>query len=329
MALQTSEPRRYARLMSVAGQRGSRVVDNDEMCTMIDSSDEWIRQRTGIAERRWTAEGETPLTLSVEASRKAIERAGLTAADIDTVIVSTICHFRQTPALACELAAALGMDSPAAFDISAACAGYCYALTTAEALVRAGTATHVLIVGVEALSHMLDTSDRGTAFLFSDGAGASVVGPSDEPAIGPAVWGSDPSQSEVIITDDWADLAEGAEAPYIHMDGAKVFRWATTFIADRTKDVMDAAGISPDELEVFIPHQANNRITDSMLRHLKLPSDVVVSRDIMQMGNSSAASVPLAMEALLESGEARSGQTALVIGFGAGLVFAGQVVTLP
>ena len=328
MALRTPEPRQFSRVMSVAGARGSRVVDNAEMCTMIDSSDEWIRQRTGIVERRWTGEGEDELTLAIDASRTAIERAGLTPDQVDAVLVASISWSQQTPSMAAMVAHGLGMAQPAVMDVSAACAGYCYGLGLADAMVRAGTATHVLVVGAEAMSHVLDKSDRGTAFLFSDGAGASVVGPSDVPGISPTEWGSDPSQAEVITIDDWGQLESG-QVPYIRMDGAKVFRWATTFIAERTREVLRAAGLEPQELDAFIPHQANNRITDSMLRLLRLPDTVTVARDITHMGNSSAASVPLAMDALLSSGEARSGQTALLIGFGAGLAYAGQVITLP
>ena len=217
-----------------------------------------------------------------------------------------------------------------AFDISAACAGYCYGIGIAESLVRSGAATNVLVIGVETLSRMVNFEDRSTAFLFSDGAGATVIGPSDEPALGPIIWGSDGSQALTIQIEDWSKVTDPKQRlPLISMDGRTVFRWATTYIADKTRQAIEAAGITTDDLNVFIPHQANNRITDSMLRHLKLPENVVVSRDIRHMGNSSAASIPLAMEALLESGEAATGQTALIIGFGAGLVFAGQVVVLP
>ena len=328
-SLLTSQGATHARLMSVAGYRGSRVVDNEEMCTYIDSSDEWIRQRTGITERRWATDEETPLFMAVQAARKALQRAHLTANQISAVVVSTVSHFQQTPSLACQVADALGCGSPAAFDISAACAGFCYGVGVAESLVRAGSAQYVLVIGVEALSKFTDLSDRSTAFLFSDGAGAAVVGPSDTPKIGPVVWGSDPSQSEVIEIGDWREHNSEEPGPFIVMEGNKVFRWATTFIADKAREALRVAGLAPDELDCFIPHQANNRITDSMLRHLKLPESVVVSRDIVTMGNSSAASVPLAIEALMESGQAKSGDTALIIGFGAGLVFAGQVIVLP
>ncbi len=329
MSIRTSQGPQFARIMSVGGSRGSRVVDNAEMCTMIDSSDEWIQQRTGIRERRWVADGETALSLGSAAARTAIERAGLEPNDIDAILVSTVSHYMQTPSMAAVIANELGMTAPAAVDLSAACAGFCYGVGMADSMVRTGSATYVLVLGVEVLSDYIDIKDRSTAFLFGDGAGAVVVGPSDSPAIGPTLWGSDPTQHEVITIDDWREERPDGEGPFLHMEGRQVFKWATTFIAGKAREALDAAQVSPEELDVFIPHQANNRITDSMLRHLKLPASVVVARDIVGMGNSSAASVPLAMEALLESGDATSGQTALMIGFGAGLVFAGQTVLLP
>ena len=328
MTIKSSQGSKFARIMSVGGARGGRVVDNAEMCTMIDSTDEWITQRTGIKERRWVTEDQDARSLATEAATKAIERAGILSSEIDGIIVSTVSHFQQTPSLACIVAADLGLAEPAAFDISAACAGFSYGVGTAEAMVRAGQAKRVLVIGVEILSSFIDISDRSTAFLFSDGAGAVIVEGSDKPGLGPVVWGSTPEDHEVIQIDDWRE-DHGGEKPYIHMNGRQVFRWATTFIAKKALEALEASGLTPEELDVFIPHQANNRITDSMLRHLKLPEDIVVSRDIVNMGNSSAASIPLAMEALLTSGEATSGQTALIIGFGAGLAYSGQVVVLP
>lgn len=327
MPLKSSTGAQYARIMSVGAARGSRVVTNEEMCTIIDSTDEWITQRTGIKERRWAADHEDAESLALEAATKAISRAGLEPGQVDAIIVSTVSHFQQTPSLATIMAAKLGLEAPAAFDVSAACAGFCYGVSLAESMVRAGSATHVLVLGAETLSRYTDFSDRSTAFLFSDGAGAVVVGPSDVPAIGPTVWGSKPEAHEVIEIDDWRTAGE--QGPKIHMEGREVFKWATTAIVKKAVEALEVSGLAPEELDCFIPHQANNRITDSMLRHLKLPENVVVARDIIQMGNSSAASIPLAMETLLESGEAKSGDTALIIGFGAGLVFAGQTIVLP
>lgn len=320
----------YARILSVGAAVPSRVLDNEQMVQFIDSSDEWIRQRTGIRERRWIAEDESLESLCLAAARQAIERAGLAASDIDGLLLATVSHYHQTPALAPQLATALGMVDAVAYDISAACAGFCYGLAQAEALVRAGQARHVLVIGAETLSRMTDVTDRGTAFLFADGAGAVVVGPSQTNGIGPVVWGSDGAQAGAIWqTANWEDAVAQSTWPSLGMDGRAVFKWATGFIAQAASKCLEESGITPDQLDVFIPHQANNRITDTLLRYLKLPETVVVARTIQGYGNNSAASVPIAMDALLSSGEAKSGQTALLIGFGAGLVYAGQVVTLP
>ncbi|MFZ1411481.1 MAG: beta-ketoacyl-ACP synthase III [Micropruina sp.] len=320
----------FARILSIAGYTPSRVVDNHEMTNYIETSDEWIQQRTGIIERRWVGEGEDLEQMSFAAGKLAIERSGIAAADIDAVIVATVSYFHQTPSLAAILAHKLGTNGAAAFDISAACAGFCYGVAQADALVRSGAARYVLVIGSEELSRMTNLNDRGTAFIFADGAGAAVIGPSETNGIGPVVWGSDGGQAGAIYqTADWPTAVENADWPYLGMNGRDVFKWATGFIAEAAKATLEAAGVSPEDLDVFIPHQANNRITDAMLRSLKLPEHVVVARTIKTLGNNSAASVPMAMDAVLASGEARSGQTALIIGFGAGLVYAGQVVTLP
>jgi 3-oxoacyl-[acyl-carrier-protein] synthase-3 len=319
-----------SRIAGVGSFLPRRIVTNEEMCTMIDSTDEWIQQRTGIVERHWASEDEPLSYMIAEASRKAIESSGVNSDDIDAVIVASVTHLKATPALAPMLAHELGLKDPAAYDISAACAGFCYALAQADALIRTGAANSVLIVGAERLSDLTDKTDRSTAFLFADGAGAAVVVPSDTPGVGPVVWGSDGSQADVITqTADFRDAVPTGQMPTLYMDGKPVFRWATTFIADAAKDILKQTGLEPEQLDVFIPHQANNRITDSMLRHLKLPEHIVVARSIKHIGNTSAASVPIAMDELLTSGEAKSGQTALIIGFGAGLVYAGQVVVLP
>ena len=327
IAASTGSP--FAKVMSVASYVPSRVVDNAEMCTYIDSSDEWIQQRTGIAERRWAGEGETVETMALGAAKLAVERAGIEASDIGAVIVSTVTYYHQTPSLAAKLAHQLGTNG-AAFDISAACAGFCYGLGQAESLVRSGAARYVVVIGVEELSRFTDVHDRSTAFLFADGAGAAVVGPSETNGIGPVVWGSDGDQADVIfMTSDLIESGRAGTPSLLHMQGQPVFRWATGFIADAAKRALAAAGLTPDQLDVFAPHQANNRITDAMLRHLKLPATVKVARTIKHYGNNSAASIPMALDSMLASGEAKSGDTALIIGFGAGLVYAGQVIVLP
>jgi 3-oxoacyl-[acyl-carrier-protein] synthase-3 len=256
--------------------------------------------------------------------------------------VATVSHFKQTPAIATEIAHRIGAGKPPAFDISAGCAGFTYGLTLAKSMVVDGTARHVLVIGVERLSDLTDKEDRATAFLFGDGAGAVIVGPSQEPAIGPTVWGSEGDKSGTITqTVSWDrfrggdvselphDSAGEVKFPAITQEGQAVFRWAVFEMAKVAQEALDAAGITAEQLDAFIPHQANMRIIDSMIKALKLPDHVAVARDIETTGNTSAASIPLAMERLLATGEAKSGDTALVIGFGAGLVYAATVVTLP
>lgn len=321
----------YARILGVGGYRPTRVVPNEVILETIDSSDEWIRSRSGIETRHWANDEETVAAMSVEASGKAIADAGITAEQIGAVVVSTVSHFRQTPAVATEIADKLGTNKAAAFDISAGCAGFGYGLTLAKGMVVEGSAEYVLVIGVERLSDLTDLEDRATAFLFGDGAGAVVVGPSKEPAIGPTVWGSEGDKSETIKqTVPWTEYdSSTGKFPAITQEGQAVFRWAVFEMAKVAKEALDAAGVSADELDVFIPHQANERIIDSMVKTLKLPETVTVARDVRTTGNTSAASIPLAMERLLATGEAKSGDTALVIGFGAGLVYAATVVTLP
>jgi 3-oxoacyl-[acyl-carrier-protein] synthase-3 len=320
----------YARILGVGGYRPIRVVPNEVILETIDSSDEWIRSRSGIETRHWANDEETVAAMSVEASGKAIADAGISAEQIGGVIVSTVSHFKQTPAVATEIADKLGTNKAAAFDISAGCAGFGYGLTLAKGMIVEGSAEYVLVIGVERLSDLTDLEDRATAFLFGDGAGAVVVGPSTEPAIGPTVWGSEGDKSETIKqTVPWTEYDSTGKFPAITQEGQAVFRWAVFEMAKVAQQALDAAGITPDDLDVFIPHQANERIIDSMVKTLKLPEHVTVARDVRTTGNTSAASIPLAMERLLATGEAKSGDTALVIGFGAGLVYAATVVTLP
>lgn len=320
----------YARILGVGGYRPTRVVPNEVILETIDSSDEWIRSRSGIQTRHWANAEETVAAMSIEASGKAIADAGISAEQIGGVIVSTVSHFKQTPAVATEIADKLGTNKAAAFDISAGCAGFGYGLTLAKGMIVEGSAEYVLVIGVERLSDLTDLEDRATAFLFGDGAGAVVVGPSKEPAIGPTVWGSEGDKSETIKqTVAWTEYDSSGKFPAITQEGQAVFRWAVFEMAKVAQQALDAAGIAPSELDVFIPHQANERIIDSMVKTLKLPEHVTVARDVRTTGNTSAASIPLAMERLLATGEAKSGDTALVIGFGAGLVYAATVVTLP
>lgn len=326
----------HAAIVGVGAYRASRVVPNADIVEAIDSTDEWIQQRSGIRARRFAEPWETVQLMSVSAARQALERAGLTAQDVDCVIVATVSHLLQTPAVATAVAHELGTNKAAAFDISAACAGFCHGVSMAADFIRGGSATTALVIGVERLSDITDMDDRGTAFIFSDGAGAVVVTGSDHAGVGPVVWGSDGEQFDLIRQrEDWRDVVGSTEKPgsgvipHLTMQGNKVFRWASFTMAKIALEALDKAGISPEELDVFVPHQANMRIIDAMARSMKLPESVVIARDVADQGNSSAASVPLALNRLIEEGQAKSGDTALLIAFGAGLAYAAQVVTLP
>ncbi|NLU71650.1 ketoacyl-ACP synthase III [Streptomyces sp. HNM0575] len=322
----------YSRILGVGGYRPIRVVPNEEILKHIDSSDEWIRSRSGIATRHWAGPDETVAEMTLEAAGKAVADAGISPQQVGAVIISTVSHFKQTPSIATEIADRMGAGKAAAFDINAGCAGFGYGLTLAKGMIAEGSAEYVLVVGAERLSDLTDLTDRSTAFLFGDGAGAVIVGPSEEPGIGPSIWGSEGDKSDVISqTVPWDAYREGGveKFPAIRQEGQAVFRWAVYEMAKVAQQALDAAGITPEELDVFIPHQANMRIIDSMVKTLKLPEHVTVARDVETTGNTSAASIPLAMERLLATGRAKSGDTALVIGFGAGLVYAATVVTLP
>ncbi|RLV49023.1 ketoacyl-ACP synthase III [Nocardioides mangrovicus] len=325
---------RYSGILGLGSYRPSRVVPNSEVVGGIDSSDEWIQQRSGIVERRWATEDETVQSMSVAASRDAIERAGIAAAQIDCVIVATVSHMMQTPAVATLIAHELGTDKAAAFDVSAACAGFCHGLALASDMVRAGSAKYALVIGVERLSEQTDPTDRGTAFIFADGAGAVVVGPTEEQGIGPVVWGSDGAQYDLIRSrQDWREVLAAEKAdqqlPHLQMQGSAVFRWAVYEMAKVAAETLDRSGITVDDLDLFVPHQANMRITDAMAKSLKLPAHVKIARDIARQGNTSAASIPLALQAMYDDGEAHSGDLALMIAFGAGLAYAAQVVRVP
>ncbi|HEX4687698.1 MAG TPA: beta-ketoacyl-ACP synthase III [Nocardioides sp.] len=332
VTLATDSGSTYAAVLGLGSYRPSRVIPNADIVDAIDSSDEWIQQRSGIKQRRFANEDETVQMMSVAAARKAIDRAGIAPEQLDCVIVATVTHLLQTPAVATAIAYELGTDQAAAFDISAACAGFCHGLALADQMVRGGGARYVLVIGVERLSDLTDMADRSTAFIFADGAGAAIVGPSDTPGIGPVVWGSDGEQFDLIRQkEDWRDIIamERPVLPYLTMQGNPVFRWASFTMAKVAQQALDKAGISPDDLDVFVPHQANMRIIDAMARAMKLPERVAIARDIAEQGNTSAASIPLALDRMIEEGQAKSGDIALLIAFGAGLAYAAQVITVP
>ena len=322
----------HSRIYSLGAARGDVVVPNDDLVGPIDSSDEWIRQRTGIIERRRASEKLDAVDLAEAASKEAIEKAGIKPSDIDAVIVATISNTVQTPSLASLLCDRIGATPAPAYDVSAACAGYTYGIAQADALIRGGIAKYVLVVGAEKLSDFAKPTDRSISFLLGDGAGAAVVGPSDEPGIGPTVWGSDGSKWGSVGMDrplkEAFDDPEG-EFPTLRQDGQTVFRWAVWEMAKVAKEAVEKSGLQPEDLTAFVPHQANMRIIDEFAKQLGLPESVLVARDIQTTGNTSAASIPLAMHRLLEEHPEASGGYALEIGFGAGLVFGAQIVRMP
>ena len=321
----------YTRIYSVGAARGENSVPNDDLVGPIDSSDEWIRQRTGIITRTRAVPETSAIELSADAAKEAVERSGIDPAEIDLVIVATISNPKQTPSVAAIVADRIGATPAAAYDMNAACAGYAYAVAQADALIRAGAARHAVVIGAEKLSDVVDPTDRSISFLLGDGAGAVVIGPSETPGISATVWGSDGSKADLVgMNHTLTDFRDGkAPWPTLRQEGPRVFRWAVWEMAKVAREALERAGIEASDLAAFIPHQANLRIIEEFAKQLKLPETTVIARDIETTGNTSAASIPLATHRLLEEHPELSGGLALQIGFGAGLVFGAQVVVLP
>ena len=313
-----------ARILAFGGYQPARVVSNDELAATMDTSDEWIRSRVGIESRRLASPDETVADMAVAAGGKALAASGLSAADIDLVIVATCTADVPIPNTAASVATRLGIIAPGAYDLNAACAGFCYALGTASDAVRAGSARNVLVIGAEKLSQWVDWTDRSTCIIFADGAGAAVVSPVTEPdagpGIGPVVWGSDGGMADKIYIAD--------RYSFIHQEGQAVFRWATTALHPVALKACEKAGVDPASLAAFVPHQANLRIIEAIARKLGAPQ-ALVANDIVHAGNTSSASIPLALSRMIERGELSSGDAVLLLGFGAGISYAGQVIKVP
>jgi 3-oxoacyl-[acyl-carrier-protein] synthase-3 len=321
----------FSRIVALGVARGERVVPNEDLIEPIDSSDEWIRKMTGIATRVRAKPETSVIDLAERASLEALGKSGLDASDIDAVILSTISFPHMTPGGAPVLADRLGLNV-AAYDISAACAGYCYGIGQADALVRSGAARNVLVVGAEKMSDWVEPTDRSISYLLGDGAGAVIIGASETAGIGPTIWGSDGSGAHLVRqTNSWLEVKENRDLPFptLFQEGPSVYKWASFKLAPVALEAIEAAGVTPADIKAFIPHQANIRIIDQMVKQIGLPDSVVVARDITDSGNTSAASIPLATERLYRDGAVASGDLALQIGFGAGLVYAAQVVVLP
>ncbi len=307
-----------ARIIALGDYRPAKVLTNADLSEMVDTSDEWIRTRVGVQTRHIAADDESVIDMAVAAGGKALAASGLAPTDIDLVIIATWTMPSALPSAAPTVAMRLGIPSPGAFDLNAACAGFCYALSMAADSIRGGSAKHVLVISSEKMSAWVDWTDRSTCVIFGDGAGAAVLGPSDTEDIGPAVWGSDGELAQALSLTDEGKLRQ---------DGRAVFRW-TTGMGDVAVAACERAGVRMDQIDAVVPHQANLRIIEAIMRRLDAPN-AVVARDIVETGNTSAASVPLALSRLIERGEVRTGQRLLLIAFGGGLSYAAQVVTCP
>jgi 3-oxoacyl-[acyl-carrier-protein] synthase III len=313
-----------AKILGFGGYQPDRVVTNDDLAKLVDTNDEWIRTRVGIRERRFARDDETVADMAEAAGAKALAASGLEPSDIDLVIVATCSPESLMPTVSATVAYRLGIIAPGAYDLNAACAGFCYALANAADAVRAGTARNVLVIGAEKLSQWVDWTDRSTCIIFADGAGAAIVGPVTDPdeeaGIGPVHWGSDGDLADKIFIKD--------RNSFIVQEGQAVFRWATSALAPIALKACEKAGVDPAELAAFVPHQANLRIVEAIARKLGAPQAIVAS-DIVEAGNTSSASIPLALSRMIERGEVTSGSKALLIGFGAGMCYAAQVITVP
>ncbi|WP_428964268.1 beta-ketoacyl-ACP synthase III [Micromonospora fluostatini] len=312
-----------SRIVSLGHYQPSRVVTNDEIAQLVSTNDEWIRDRVGIVSRRIAESGESVADMAAAAADKALANSGLTAADIDLVVVATCTAADRSPNVACRVAGKLGITAPGAYDINTACSGFAYALGTVDHAIRAGASRNALVIGAEKLSDVVDWTDRTTCIIFADGAGAAVLtatGEGEPAGVGPVVWGSVPEKSDAVRIEGWR--------PYVRQEGQSVFRWATTSLAPLALQACERAGVAPEEIAAFVPHQANTRIIDGIARRLGMPH-AVVAKDIVESGNTSAASVPLALSKLVERREVPSGAPVLLFGFGGGLTYAGQVVRCP
>ncbi|GAA1858338.1 ketoacyl-ACP synthase III [Pseudonocardia ailaonensis] len=317
-----------AKIIGLGSTQPEHVVTNDDLAKRVETNDQWIRDRVGIVERRIADERTSLVDMAVEAGGRALKDSGREAADVDAVIVATCTMTAPIPNAAAQTADRIGISGAAAYDLNAACAGFCYGLGTAADLVRAGTARNVLVIGAEKLSDWLDWDDRSTCIIFADGAGAALVTAADTPedvGVGPVSWGSagDLAQTIHILEDSTGKLFQ---------EGQSVFRWATTRIAPVALDAVAKAGLTPADIDVLVPHQANLRIVEAIAKRLRKEGareDLRVADDIVHSGNTSSASIPMALDHMRAAGRIRSGEIALLVGFGAGLSYAGQVVVVP
>jgi 3-oxoacyl-[acyl-carrier-protein] synthase-3 len=327
-----SNSRRHAHIVGWGMSVPDRILTNIELSTMVDTSDEWIRQRTGMVERRIANDGETTFTLSLQAAQAALEVADLDPAHLDLIIVATVTPDYVFPATACLIQDALGSAKAAAFDLSAGCSGFVYGLSVASDMIVSGRYEHALVIGAETLSRITDWTDRGTCVLFGDGAGAVVLKASDASGgVLSSVLGADGSGGEVLILP-----AGGSAHPataqtvaqrqhFIQMQGRPVYRFATRVMAEASKQALDRAGLNVKDVRLFVPHQANNRILQTAAKGLGVPEERMFS-NLERYGNTSSASVPIALCEAIEQGRVQRDDLIVCVGFGAGLTWAASVI---
>jgi len=318
---------RHARIIGTGGYLPERVVRNEEFARWLDTSDAWIRERTGIVERRFAAESQTASDLALEAARAALAAADTDAGALDLIVVATSTPDCIFPSTACLLQAKLGCRGAAAFDIQAVCSGFVYALATADGFIRAGAARRALVVGAEVFSRILDWNDRSTCVLFGDGAGAVVLAADTRPGIHASVLRADGSHAALLAVPASVCGGRIVGSPYLRMDGREVFRFAVKALEQVARETVAAAGLTLADVDWLIAHQANLRILETTARRLGLaPERLAITVD--RHGNTSAASVPLALDEYVRAGHIRSGDRVLLEGVGGGFTWGASLVTL-
>jgi len=317
----------HSRIAGTGSYLPPRVMTNDEFAQRLDTSDAWIRERTGIRQRHIAAESQTSSDLALEASRRALQAAGVAAADLDLIVVATSTPDFVFPSTACLLQAKLGAKSGAAFDVQAVCSGFVYGLATADAFIRNQDAKKALVVGAEVFSRILDWNDRATCVLFGDGAGAAVLVAADRPGVHASVLRADGSQAGILSVPGNVCGGKIVGAPYLQMQGGAVFKIAVKVPGEVARETLAAAKMKVEDIDWLIPHQANVRILEATAKKLGLAREkLVVTVD--RHGNTSAASVPLALDEFVRSGKIRPGHRVMLQGVGGGFTWGASLVTM-
>ena len=317
----------YSRIVGTGSYLPPRIVTNDELATRLDTSDTWIRERTGIRQRHIAEASQTSSDLALEASRGALQAAGVTAAEIDLIVVATSTPDFIFPSTACLLQAKLGVKGGAAFDLQAVCSGFVYALATADSMIKNQMAKKALVVGAEVFSRILDWNDRGTAVLFGDGAGAAVLVAGDRPGVHASVLHADGSQVGILSVPGNVCGGKITGSPFLQMHGKEVFKLAVRVLDESAREVIAAAGMTLEDIDWLIPHQANIRILEATAKRVGVPRERLVAT-VDHHANTSAASVPLALDEFVRAGKIKAGHRVLMQGVGGGFTWGATLVTM-